>query len=226
MYRLCWERKIYVGTKFNLINTADKLLLLLMVAAVMRHLVITVTSNNTGIKWKRMNIWGHRRHDWKRPQSKQNSFINWGAHYPHPPYSSFLNSPLLFLHLFIAFFCYKHGFLLIFHCKTWPQIFGPSWHASARQSPVALATDLVAHPGWWGTGALIQVLVVERAPGLTPEHMQASLFPSLLHLHLTLEQHVTVSQRHKERYKKVQRDTLLVSQYRDWIREKEIKITG
>lgn len=37
--------KIDIGMEFNLINTADKLLLLLMAAAIMRHFVFIVTSN-------------------------------------------------------------------------------------------------------------------------------------------------------------------------------------
>lgn len=148
-YKLCWEGKIYVGMEFNLINTADKLLLLLMVAAIMRHFVIIVTSNNTVIRWQRMNIWGHRRQVWKRrPQSKhKTALLTPGACYPHPSRISFLNCSLLFTSIYHTQ-C-KRDFLFIFCGKTWPQTLAPPWHASARQSPVALAIDLVvAHPGW------------------------------------------------------------------------------
>lgn len=53
--------KIDIGMEFNLINTADKLLQLLMAAAIMRHFIIIVTSNNTVIRWQRMKMRGHRR---------------------------------------------------------------------------------------------------------------------------------------------------------------------
>lgn len=142
--------KIYVVMEFNLINTADKLLLLLMVAAIMRHFVIIVISNNTVIRWQRMKIWGHRRQVWKRrPQSKHKILLIPGACYPHPSHISFLNCSLLLMSIY-HLQC-ERGFLFIFYGKTWPQTLAPPRHASARQSPIALAVDsVVAHPGWQG----------------------------------------------------------------------------
>lgn len=93
MYKLCWEGKIDVSMEFNLINTADKLLLLLMAAAIVRHFVITGRSNNTVIRWQRMEMWGHRRQSWKRrPQSKHKAaLLIPGGCSPPPSHSSCLN---------------------------------------------------------------------------------------------------------------------------------------
>lgn len=115
-----------------------------MAAVVMRHFVIIGTSNNTVIRWQRMKIWGHRRQVWKRPQSKhKTSLLIPGACYPHPSHISFLNCSLLFTSIYHSW-C-EQGFLFIFYGETWPQTLAPPWHASARQSPVALAINSVVN---------------------------------------------------------------------------------
>lgn len=141
-----------------------------MAAVVMRHFVIIGTSNNTVIRWQRMKIWGHRRQVWKRPQSKhKTSLLIPGACYPHPSHISFLNCSLLFTSIYHSW-C-EQGFLFIFYGETWPQTLAPPWHASARQSPVALAINsVVAHTGWQGTVVLTHSWVVWRARRLAPEH--------------------------------------------------------
>ena len=151
MYKLCWEGKIYVGVEFNFINTADKLLLFLMAVAIMWHFFIIVTNNNTVIRWQRMKIWGHGRQVWKRrPQSKHQTALSIpGACYPHPSHISFLKCSLLFMLIYHSQ-C-ECGFPFVFYWKSWPQTLAPPRRASARQSPAALAVNLVlAHPGWQG----------------------------------------------------------------------------
>lgn len=156
-----------------------------MVATIMRHFVIIVTSNNTVIRWQRMKIRGHRRQGWKRrPQSKhKTALLIPGACYPRPSHISFLNCSLLFMSIYHSQ-C-EHGFLLIFYGKTWPQTLAPPWHASARQSPIALAINsVVVHPGWQGN----RCINPSRERWGSLRRMCKPLLPVVLHLSLAPEQ--------------------------------------